>query len=252
MNRLLILLCMAWWALYIVHTNSAARGGDVFAQNARAFAAPSPSAEAAATSLQAQIQPIASAAVESPHAITPDETLPQKGANVAAPAPRTEATRNPESLPEGQDSATKSDLVQEPEELRVTSETSIRSGPSASAQLIGRAHVGATVRVKSREAGWVEFVDPVANEIGWISMAYLEPINAVGNTPQPPKSTKLRSPRPMPKVARLKSPKPEQKAAPVMRQKSPTYAQFPADREFVPAPRSGLFGLFWRRRFSGD
>jgi SH3 domain-containing protein len=247
MNRLLILLCMVWWALYIIHTNSAAGGGDVLP--ARAFAVSSPSAEAAATSQQAQLRPIASAEVESPHAITPDETPPQKGTNVETPAPQTEASRNPEPLPESsQDSGTKPD--QEREELRVASETSIRSGPSASAQLIGRAHVGATLRVKSRDRGWVEFVDPVANETGWISMAYLEPINAVGNTPQPPKSTKLRSPRPMPKVARLKSPKPEHRPAPVMR--SPTYAQVPADREFVPAPRSGLFGLFWRRRLSGD
>jgi hypothetical protein len=202
MNRLLILLCMLWWALYIVHTNSAAGGGDVLP--AQASAVSSPSAEDAATSHQAQLRPIASAEVESPHAITPD-----------------------------------------------TSETSIRSGPSASAQVIGRAHEGATLRVKSREAGWVEFVDPVANETGWISMAYLEPTNAVGNTPQPPKSTKLRSPRPMPKVATLKSPKPEHKPAPIMRSTPPNYAQVPADREFAPAPRSGLFGLFWRRRFSG-
>ena len=244
MNRLLILLCMLWWALYIVHTNSAAGGGDVRP------APSSPSVEAAATSQQAQLRPIASAEVESPHAITPDETPPQKGANVVAPAPQTEASRNPEPLSESsQDSGTKPD--QEREELRVTSETSIRSGPAASAQLIGRAHVGATLRVKSREGGWVEFVDPVANETGWISMAYLEPIDAVGNSPQPPKSTKLRSPRPMPKVARLKSPKPEHKPASVMRQTPPTYAQVPADREFVPAPRSGLFGLFWRRRLSG-
>lgn len=246
MNRLLILLCMLWWALYIVHTNSAAGGGDVLP--AQASAVSSPSAEDAATSHQAQLRPIASAEVESPHAITPDEIPPQKGANVVTPAPQT--SRNPEPLRESsQDSGTKPD--QEREELRVTSETSIRSGPSASAQVIGRAHEGATLRVKSREGGWVEFVDPVANETGWISMAYLEPTNAVGNTPQPPKSTKLRSPRPMPKVATLKSPKPEHKPAPIMRSTPPNYAQVPADREFAPAARSGLFGLFWRRRFSG-
>jgi hypothetical protein len=243
MNRLLILLCMVWWALYIVHPNS-----DVLP--ARAFAASALSTEAAATSQQVQLRPITSAEVESPHAIKPDETPQQKGANVVTPAPQTEASRNPEPLPESnQDSRTKPD--QEREELRVTSETSIRRGPSASAQVIGRAHVGATLRVKSREAGWVEFVDPVANETGWISMAYLEPIDVVGNTPQQPKSTKLKPARPMPKVARLKSPKPELKPAPVMRPTPPNYAQVPADREFAPPPRSGLFGLFWRRRFSG-
>ena len=98
---------------------------------------------------------------------------------MVAPAPQTEASRNPEPLSESsQDSGTKPD--QEREELRGSSETNIRSGPAASAQLIGRAHVGATLRVKSREGGWVEFVDPVANETGWILMAYLEPIDAVG------------------------------------------------------------------------
>jgi hypothetical protein len=39
-------------------------------------------------------------------------------------------------------------------------------------------------------------VDPVANETGWISMAYLEPTDAIENTPQLPKSAELKTPKP--------------------------------------------------------
>ena len=109
---------------------------------------------------------------------------------------------------------------------------------------IGRAHEGATLGVKSRESGWVQFVDPVANETGWISMAYLGPTDVVGNTPQQPKSPKVKTPKP--KVAKLKAPKPS-KSGPVMRHIHPTYVRLPADREFVPPRRGGLFGLFSRR-----
>src|SRR6187401_2976669 len=70
-------------------------------------------------------------------------------------------------------------------------------------------------------------VDPVANETGWISMAYLEPTDAIENTPQPPKSAE---PKPTPKkMAKLRTPKP--------RHIHPTYTQRPADREFVPPRR---------------
>src|SRR5215470_5914562 len=91
---------------------------------------------------------------------------------------------------------------------------------SDSAQLIGRAHAGATLRVKSRETGWV-------------SMAYLGPADAVGNTPQPPTY----------KVAKFKAPE-HSKFASVTRHSHPTYARLPAEREFVPPRRRGLFGLF--------
>jgi uncharacterized protein YgiM (DUF1202 family) len=239
MSRLLILLCMVGWALYTLHTNSN-KSGDMVAHESKAFAAQPPAAQAA-TSTESQLQSIASAAAQSRHAIIPDETPLQAPANPAVPAPQTENTK---SLSQAdQESAPKPGSSQEPEEqLSVTSETSIRSGPSDSAQLIGRAHAGATLRVKSRDAGWVQFVDPFANETGWISMAYLEPTDAIENTPQPPKNAELETPKPTPKkMAKLRTPKP--------RHINPTYAQLPADREFVPRRRGGLFGLFLNRRF---
>jgi hypothetical protein len=231
MSRLLILLCMVGWALYIIHTNSN-KSGDIVGQESKAFAAQPPATQEA-TSTESQLQSIASAAAQSRHAIVPDETTQQAPANPAGPAPQTENTKSQAD----QESTSKPGSTQQAqEELSVTSETSIRSGPSDSAQLIGRAHAGATLRVKSREAGWVQFVDPVANETGWISMAYLEPTDAIENTPQPPKSAELKTPKPTPKKM-------------AKRHIHPTYAQLPADREFVPRRRGGLFGLFLSRRF---
>ena len=66
MSRLLILLCMVGWALYTVHTNSN-KSGDFVAQESRAFSAQSPDTQAA-TSTEPQLQSIASAAAQSPHA----------------------------------------------------------------------------------------------------------------------------------------------------------------------------------------
>jgi hypothetical protein len=250
MNGLLILLCMVGWALYIVHTNSG--GGEIVAQK-EVLAAPPPAAQAAATSIQSQLQPIASATAQSPHAIEPDETPRQATASSPVHLPQNEKTKPLSET--GQELGS----TREPEEqLRVTSETSIRSAPSASAQLIGRAHAGATLRVKSREAGWVQFVDPVANEIGWISMAYLRPTDAERDTrsvvptrsKQPPRAAKHKMPRPIPKVAKLKIPKfMQSKPIPATRHLPPTYAEFPADREFVPSRR---FGLYLRRRWADD
>jgi len=235
LSRLLILLCIIGWVEYIDQANSN-RSGYLATQDETAARS---SATQTAKSTETQLQAIASEAAQSPHAIVPDATPPQASANSPAPPPKTENTT---SLSQAdKESAPRPGSNQEPEEqLRVTSETSIRSGPSDSAQLIGRAHAGATLGVKSREAGWVQFVDPIANETGWISMAYLGPTDAMENTPQPPKNEKLKTPKPTPKkMAKLKTPKP--------RHIHPTYVRLPADREFVPPRRGGLFGLFSRR-----
>ena len=234
MNLLLILLCMFWWALYVVH--QANSSGGTAAQNA--FAASSPAAQAAAPSIK--LQPLAAAAVQSPHAITPDVTLPPAPANSSVPLPQIQTTENIRPPSEAEQDLVPASGQDAGEQLRVMRETSIRSEPSASAQLIGRAHAGATLRVKSREAGWVQFVDPVANETGWISMAYLAPADTVGNTPfvspTPSKHQRKKTARPKPS-----------RPVTVMRHPSPHYAALLGDREFERPRRGGLFGLFWRR-----
>jgi len=235
MNRLLILLCMVGWSFYVVQAN---KGGDL-AQNAKAYAEPLPAGQPAVLPIQSEFQPISAA--QSPHAITPDET-PRQARNSLASPPQLEPTENPKLLPEANhDPASPPELSQE-QQLRVTSETSIRSGPSDSAHVIGRAHAGAELRVKSRDAGWVQFFDPAAKKSGWISLANLAPaddsISIQSTVPkrskQALKATKLKSPKPIPKAKQL----------------LPSYAELPSDREFVPPRRGGLFGLFWKRRLS--
>jgi hypothetical protein len=241
MNRLLIVLCMVGWALYIVHVNSNSRGGQP-ALSASNSAQPSIVEQTKALSEQTELQPIAPAAVQSPHAISPDETPPKTAANATVPPPQIEPTQNsrpqPISPPQPESSQ------ETGEQLKVTTETRIRSGPSASAQVIGTAHTGAKLRVKSRESGWVQFVDPAAKKTGWISLAYLGPVEARVDA----RSTVPARPKQPPKVAKAKSPKP----TPAIRQSTQTYAELPADQEFVPPRRRGLFGLFWRRRLGGD
>jgi Bacterial SH3 domain len=247
MNRVLIVLCMAGWALYIVHTN-AHSGGDLLAHTPKVSQELSPTIQAPAASIQSELQPIAATSVQSPHAIIPDEIPRQVPPNAPASAPQMQTGAT--SLPEArQDLTAQQASSQEPEEqLKVTAETSIRNGPSGSAKVIGRAHAGAKLFVKSRQAGWVQFFDSAANKSGWISLAYLAPtdgtVDVQSTVPKRPKQAER--PKQAPKAAKLKSPMP----LPKVRQLPPTFAELPADQEFVPPRRGGLFGLFWRRRLS--
>ena len=61
------------------------------------------------------------------------------------------------------------------ERVRVTTTTSIRTGPSSSSDIIGTAHPGAEAAVASRESDWVQIVDPIAGKTGWIHSASLAP-----------------------------------------------------------------------------
>ena len=201
------------------------------------------------------MQALAAAAAQSPHAIIPDETSEPASPSSLAPPSQTE---NMKSLSQAdQETTPKPGSSHETEEqLRVMSETSIRSGPSASAQLIGKAHAGATLRVKSREAGWAQFVDPVANETGWISMAYLGPTDSAQNTrsvestrpTHPPRAVKLKKIKPIPKLAKLKRPM-QSKPVRTMRRGPPEYAEFPPYQQFVPSRR---FNPYLSRRWADD
>jgi uncharacterized protein YgiM (DUF1202 family) len=60
--------------------------------------------------------------------------------------------------------------------LKVNSAANIRSGPSASAEIIGIAHAGAEVQVASRDSGWVQIIDPWSSRTGWIYSKFLHPL----------------------------------------------------------------------------
>jgi uncharacterized protein YgiM (DUF1202 family) len=59
--------------------------------------------------------------------------------------------------------------------LKVNSVANIRSGPSASAEIIGIAHPGAEVQVALRNSGWVQIIDPWSSRTGWIHSKFLAP-----------------------------------------------------------------------------
>jgi Bacterial SH3 domain len=251
MNRLLILLFMVGWAFYIVQMKSGPTGYAV--QSEQSAKATEQATTDQKVVKQSEIQPIARAAVHSPHAIIPDEP-PQKGAVSSEAPPPPRPAENSEQ-PSSSQSATAEPPFEPGEKLRVTAQTSIRSGPSETATVIGTAHAGAKLRVKSSETGWVQFIDPAAKKSGWISMAYLAPAerenefeSIASAQAEQPQSNPAARPKQPPKTAKPKPPKP----APKVSQLPPTYAELPADREFVPPRRGGLFGLFWKRRLTAE
>jgi hypothetical protein len=63
--------------------------------------------------------------------------------------------------------------------VRVSSATDIRSGPSPSAEIIGIAPAGVSVRAAARYSEWVLIVDPWSWETGWIHSKALAPFSAI-------------------------------------------------------------------------
>jgi hypothetical protein len=254
MNRFLILLFMVGWAFYIVQVNSGQTGDAVQSEeNAAASRQVTPDQQAAASS---ELQPTARPPVHSPHAIVPDEVPPKPVVSSGASSPPPPAENSEPQPKSSQPVGAEPVFSHEPgEQLSVTTQTSIRSGPSETAEVIGTAHAGAKLRVKSSEAGWVQFVDPAAKKSGWISLTNLAPAerkpeneSTASTQPEQPQPIVSARPKQPHKTAKLKPPKP----APKIVQPTPTYAELPADREFVPPRRGGLLGLFWKRRFSAE
>ena len=94
-----------------------------------------------------------SPAQNSPHAIAPD----------VEPS----ATADPIEAP--------STAAPTDEFATITTTVTIRNGPSASADVIGRAHAGARARVASHDSGWSQIVDPASGNTGWVESNVLVP-----------------------------------------------------------------------------
>ena len=178
---------------------------------------------------------------ERPHAISPDQ-LTYESPALTAPPPTLDLAA-PASEPVQEVSEVESDEV-----LIVTAAATIRNGPSKSSKKIGTATAGAELQVKTREKGWVQFVDPSSGNTGWIQSALLAPapgseahnlaVPEVAGTP-PVKPAKR-------KLAKKKPSAPAQ-----VPQRPTTYADLPPDEEFLPPRRRGL-GLLGRRRMLGE
>jgi Bacterial SH3 domain len=115
---------------------------------------------------QLDVPHLDSPAQNSPHAIAPDVEPP---AAVASPATETKssATADPIEAP--------STAAPRDEFATITTTVTIRNGPSASADVIGRAHAGARARVASRDSGWSQIVDPASGNTGWVESNVLVP-----------------------------------------------------------------------------
>ena len=177
-------------------------------------------------------------AYESPTLITPSSPLPQEEL-ASVPSEPDRALPSPPSEP-GQDLVE----VQPAEMLTVTSRATIRDGPSKAAKKIGTASAGAELQVKAREKDWVQFVDPSSGNGGWIESSLLAPVSGIGADGLiVPKAADTPPVKPAkPKLAKKKPSVPSQ-----VLPRPRTYADLPADEEFVPYRRHGP-GLLSRRR----
>jgi uncharacterized protein YraI len=113
----------------------------------------------ASTSKSAQydkLEPINPAAAGSPHAIAVDQ--PRLGALAVDPTETTQVSSGPQR-----------------ERVKVASAANMRSGPSASAPIIGIAHAGAEAEVAARDSEWVQIIDPALSKAGWIHSKFLVP-----------------------------------------------------------------------------
>jgi hypothetical protein len=245
MNQLLVALCLIAGTWYLVTTNLKNDQNGIPLR--KESASPPTLVEQYKTdptsSDQLKLQPINPAAEQSGHAIVPDQSP-------AALAARSESASQPAQHPEPEIGPTPGDRLQ------VKSEASIRSGPSASAQVIGTAHAGAELQVQSRDAEWVQFVDPATKHAGWISLAFLSPVDdSVDVPPTVPKA--LTKPSRPAKLLGSAKPRNAQRKPQTTAQHKPVrpprgYAELPRDQEFGPPRQGRFFGLFLRRRLSAD
>jgi uncharacterized protein YgiM (DUF1202 family) len=188
----------------------------------------------------AQAYPRPTVIPERPHAISPDEPTYESPALTAPPPARPREVAGPASS----EPAQKVSEVEPPEIFIVTAEATIRNGPSKSSKKIGIAIAGAKLRVKAREKDWVQFVDPSSGNTGWIQSAILASASES-------EAHSLASPE-VPTTPPNKAAKPKlAKKKPTAAKRPSSYADLPADEEFIPARRRGP-GLLDRRRMLGD
>ena len=240
MNQLLVALCLIAGTWYLVTTNLK---NDQNGIPLRKDASPPTLVEQYKTdptsSDQLKLQPINPAAEQSGHAIVPDQSP-------AALAARSESPPQPTQPSQPEIGPTPGDRLQ------VKSETSIRNGPSASAQVIGTAYAGARLQIQSRDAEWVQFVDRATKPAGWISLAFLAPADESVDVSATASKALTNSTRPA-KLLGFAKPRNAQRKLQTTVQHKPVrqphlYAGLPRDPEFEPPRQGRVFGLFLKRR----
>ena len=180
------------------------------------------------------------AAGDRPHAISPDQPT-SEAPTLTAPSTQMAQEEFPAAPSEPVQDAVQ---AQPTEMLIVTSEATIRNGPSKKAKKIGSATAGAELQVKGRENEFVQFIDPSSGNTGWIQSSFLAPASGSGAERIAPPQ-RAETPAAKPSKSKLAKKKPNAPAQVSPRPR--TYADLPPDEEFVPPMRRGP-GLLTRRR----
>lgn len=111
-------------------------------------------------------------AQNSPHAIAPGA---EPAAAETAPATQSESPATAEAIEVPSPVESPSPAAPKDEFVTITSAAGVHNGPSAAADIIGRAYAGARARVASRDAGWAQIVDPASGNTGWVDSGLLVP-----------------------------------------------------------------------------
>jgi uncharacterized protein YraI len=104
-------------------------------------------------------------AQDSPHAILPDQ-FPSTRASSTSPL-QAEDLPSIAGLPDPS-------VAEQIEHVKVIAPASIREGPSSSTPILGVAQPGANAQVISRQAEWVQIIEPGSKKTGWIQSNFLE------------------------------------------------------------------------------
>ena len=121
-------------------------------------------------SIQSEQAEVHSVVIDTPQVISLQHASPEAWDTLPPPI-----QLNDQRPTTGHAAQTSPDL-KEIELLKVNSAANIRSGPSASAEIIGIAHAGAEVQVASRDSGWVQIIDPWSWRMGWIYSKFFAPL----------------------------------------------------------------------------
>jgi len=121
-------------------------------------------------SIQSEQVEVHSVVVDTPKVISLSHASPETWATLPS------SVQLDEQRPATGQAAQTSPDLNEIELLKVNSATNIRSGLSASAEIIGIAHAGAEVQVALRDSGWVQIIDPWSWRTGWIYSKFLAPL----------------------------------------------------------------------------
>jgi hypothetical protein len=159
------------------------------------------------------------------------------------------------------------------EDVVVASAVNMRTGPSTSAQTIGVAQAGTKLRIAAQDSGWVQVINPVTQETGWIYSGFLAPSPAIQAPPtgaaklKPVAEGAPSKTKPAGQDREDKSPPPDEKRAedvaspeapepPAEPEFQREYADLPpgesvAEDEYLPPRRRGPLGFFARGRLQG-